>query len=108
MVIECVMNQYYGFNSAGRVVCYLTFRELMRVEAQDCRATGMTSELTVGSKKFLMTPGTTISHSTFLHDDLTDNSYSSNSMLEFPGSHKIGGQVTRVVYKITVLEVMSR
>jgi hypothetical protein len=37
-VNESVMSQYSGFNSAGDMVRYLTFREPRRVEAQDCRA----------------------------------------------------------------------
>jgi hypothetical protein len=37
-VIESVMSQYCGFNSASGVVLYLTFREPRRVEAQECRA----------------------------------------------------------------------
>jgi hypothetical protein len=37
-VIESVMSQYCGFNSASGVVRYITFQELRRVEAQECRA----------------------------------------------------------------------
>jgi hypothetical protein len=32
------MTHYCGFNAAGGVVRYLTFREPRRVEVQECRA----------------------------------------------------------------------
>jgi hypothetical protein len=35
---------------------------------------------------------------------LTDDSYCINWVLQLPGGYKIGGQVTQVVFKITVLE----
>jgi hypothetical protein len=53
--------------------------------------------MTVGSKEFWVTPGATISHSTFLNGGLMDDSYCSNSVLELPGGRKICGQATQVV-----------
>jgi hypothetical protein len=47
MVVESMMSQYCRFNSAGGVVWYVTFRELTRVEAQDCQATKMMGKMTV-------------------------------------------------------------
>jgi hypothetical protein len=55
-----------------------------------------------------MTPRTTISHSTFLRDDLTDHSYCSMGALELLGGQKIGCQATQVMYKITILEEYTR
>ncbi len=81
MIIESVISQYCDFNSAGGVVWYLTFREPGRVEDQDCRVTWMVSKLTIVGKEFWVTPGTTISHSTFLLGDLMDDSYCSNGVL---------------------------
>jgi hypothetical protein len=110
MVIECVMNQVLWLQLSGQSGLLPHLQRAnesggsrLQGHQDDQRAT-----VTVGTKKFRVTPGTTISHYTFLPDDLTDNSYCSNSMLEFLGSHKIGGQMTQVVYKITVLKVVSR
>jgi hypothetical protein len=50
-VIESMMNQYWGFNSAGGVVRYLTFRELRKVEAQDCRVTKERGKMAVGCQE---------------------------------------------------------
>jgi hypothetical protein len=97
MVIESVMSQYCGFNSAGGVVRYITFREPRRVEAQDCRAAKEKGKMSVGGQEFKVTPGTTISHSTFLHGDLTDGSYCETGVLELPGGRKIGGQATQAI-----------
>ncbi len=80
-VIESVMSQYCGFNSAGGVVRYITFRDPRRVEARECRATKETGKMSVGGQEFKVTPGTTISHSTFLHGDLTDRSYCETGVL---------------------------
>jgi hypothetical protein len=74
-VIESVMSQYCGFNLAGGVVRYLTFREPRRVEAQECRATKEKGKMAVGCQEFRVTPDMNISHSTFLHGDFTDGSY---------------------------------
>ncbi len=97
MVIESVMSQFCGFNSAGGVVRYITFREPRRVEAQDYRATKEKGKMSVGGQEFKVTPGTTISHSTFLHGDLTDGSYCETGVLELPGGRKIGGQATQAI-----------
>jgi hypothetical protein len=107
-VIESLMSQYCGFNSAGGVVRYITFREPSRVEAQDCWAAGVTHKLAVGGKEFRVTTGTTISHSTFLNGNLTDSSYCETRVLELAGGGKIGGQATQAVYKITVLEEYAK
>jgi hypothetical protein len=107
-VIESVMNQYCGFNSAGGVVHYLTFREPRRVEAQECRAAKEKGKMAVGGQQFRVTPGTTISHSTFLHSYLTDGSYCETGVLELPGGRKIGGQATQAVYEISVLEEYTK
>ncbi len=103
-VIESVMSQYCGFNSAGGVVRYITFREPSRVEAQDCWAASVTHKLTVGGKEFRVTTGTTISRSTFLNGNLTDSSYCETRVLELAGGGKIGGQATQ----ITVLEEYAK
>jgi hypothetical protein len=105
---ESVMSQYCGFNSAGGVVRYITFREPRRVEAQECRATKETGKMSVGGQEFKVTPGTTISHSTFLHGDLTDGSYCETGVLELPGGRKIGGQATQAIYEIMVLEEYAK
>ncbi len=96
-VIESVMSQYCGFNSAGGVVRYITFREPRRVEAQECRAAKEKGKMSVGGQEFKVTPGTTISHSTFLHGDLMDQSYCEIVVLELPGGRKIGGQATQAI-----------
>jgi hypothetical protein len=59
------------------------------MKAQDFRAGRTTGKMTVGSKEFWVTPGATISHSTFLNSGLMDDSYYSNSVLELPGGRKI-------------------
>ncbi len=107
-VIEFVMSQYCEFNSAGGVVRYITFREPRRVEAQECRAVKETGNMSVGGQEFKVTRGTTISHSTFLHGDLTDRSNCETGVLELPGGRKIGGQATQAIYKITVLEEYAK
>jgi hypothetical protein len=84
-LIESVMSQYCRFNSAGGVVRYLTFREPRRVEAQECRAAKEKGKIAVGGQEFRVTPGTTKSHSTFLHGDLTDGIYCETGVLEVPG-----------------------
>ncbi len=61
---------------------YVTFREPRRVKAQDCRAAKEKGKMSVGGQEFKVTPGTTISHSTFLHGDLTDGSYCETGVLE--------------------------
>jgi hypothetical protein len=98
------MSQYCGFNSAGDVVCYLTFREPRRVGAQECRAAKEKGKIAVGGQEFQVTAGTTIFHSTFLHRDLTDGSYCKSGVLELPGGRKIGGQAKQAINEITVLE----
>jgi hypothetical protein len=80
-VIDSVKSQYCSFNSAGGVVPYLTFHEPRRVEAQECRATKEKGKMAVGGQEFQVTPGTTISHSTFLHGHLTDGSYRKTGVL---------------------------
>jgi hypothetical protein len=75
------------------------------VEAQECRATKEKGKMSVGGQEFKATPGTTISHSTFLHGDLTDRSYCETGVLELPGGRKIGGQA---IYEITVLEEYAK
>jgi hypothetical protein len=52
--------------------------------------------MTVG-KEFWVTPGMTILQSTFLHGDLTNDSYYSNEVLEMPGGRKNGGQATQAM-----------
>ncbi len=64
--------------------------------------------MSVGSQEFKVTPGTTISHSTFLHRDLNDGSYFETGVLELPGGRKIGGQATQAIYEITVLEEYAK
>jgi hypothetical protein len=59
------------------------------VEAQECKAPKMTSKMIKRSKELRVTPGTTISHPTFLHRDLTNDSYCNNRVLEMPGGHQI-------------------
>jgi hypothetical protein len=49
-MIESVMSQYCGFNSAGGVVRYLTFREPRRVEALECRAAKEKGKMVVGGQ----------------------------------------------------------
>jgi hypothetical protein len=49
-----------------------------------------------------------LSHSTFLHSDLTDGSYCETGVLELPGGRKIRGQATQAVHKITVLEEYAK
>ncbi len=49
------------------MVRYITFREPRRVKAQECRAAKETGKMSVGGQEFKVTPGTTISHSTFMH-----------------------------------------
>jgi hypothetical protein len=95
MVIESVMSQYCGFNSAGGVVRYITFREPRRVEAQDCRAAKEKGKMMVGGQEFKVTPGTTISHSTFLHKDLTDGGYCETGVLELPGGKRLEASLHR-------------
>jgi hypothetical protein len=56
MVIESVMSQYCGFNSAGGVVWYITFREPRRVEAQDCRAAKEKGKMMVGGQDLRSPP----------------------------------------------------
>ncbi len=103
-VIESVMSQYIGFNSADGVVLYLTFREMRRVEVQECRAAKEKGKMAMGGQEFRVTPGRTISHSTFLHGDLTDGSFCETGVLELSGRRNIGGQATQAIYEITVLE----
>jgi hypothetical protein len=98
------MCQYCGFNSVGGVARYVIFWEPRRVEAQVCKATEEKGKMAVNGQKFLVTPGTTISHSTFLNGDFTDDSYRNTRVVELPGGHKIGEQAIQAVYKITVLE----
>jgi hypothetical protein len=50
--------------------------------------------MAVLGQEFRVTPGTTISHSTFLHGDLTDGSYCETGVLELLGGRKIGCQST--------------
>jgi hypothetical protein len=64
--------------------------------------------MAVSGQEFRVTPGTTISHSTFLHGDLTDGRYCSTGMLELSGGRKIGGQATQALYEITVLEEYAK
>jgi hypothetical protein len=90
------------------VVRYITFRESRRVEAQECRAAKEKGKMSVGSQEFKVTPGTTISHSTFPHGDITDGSYCETGVLELPGGRKIGGQATQAIYEITVLEEYTK
>ncbi len=71
------------------MVQYLTSLEPRRVEAQECRAAKETGKMALGGHKFQVTPGTTISHSTFLNGDLTDNCYCNIGVLELPGGCKI-------------------
>ncbi len=78
------------------------------MEAQECRATKTTGKMTMSGMEFWVTPRTAISHSTFVSGDLTSDSYYSNGVLELPGGHKIGGQATKVVYKITVMEEYAK
>jgi hypothetical protein len=59
-------------------------------------------------QEFRVKPGTTISHSTFLHGDLTDGSYCETVVLELIGGRKIGCQATQTVYEITVLEEYAK
>jgi hypothetical protein len=54
--------------------------------------------MAVGGQEFRVTPGTTISHSTFLHRDLTDGSYCETGVLALPVGRKIGGQATQAIY----------
>ncbi len=42
----------------------------------------MTGKMIVSGKEFGVTPGITILNSTYLHGDLTDNSYCNNRVLE--------------------------
>jgi hypothetical protein len=84
-VIKSVMSQYCGFSSAGGVVWYLTFQEPRRVEAHECGAAKEKGKMAVGGQEFRVTPGTTISNSTYLHGDLTDGSYSETGVLQLPG-----------------------
>jgi hypothetical protein len=51
-VIESVMSQYCGFNSAGHMVQYLMFRERRKVEAQECRAAEDKWNMVVGGQEF--------------------------------------------------------
>ncbi len=74
------------------MVWYLTFCKPRRVEAQECWIAKVTGKMTMSGKEFWVTPGTTISYSTFLKEDLTDDSYCNNGVLELPGGHKIGSQ----------------
>jgi hypothetical protein len=67
-----------------------------------------TGKMSVGSQEFKVTPGTTISYSTFLHGDLTDRNYCETGVLELPGGRKIGGQATQAIYEITVLEEYAK
>ncbi len=62
----------------------------------------------MGGQEFKVTPGKTISHSTFLHGDLTDGSYYETGVLELPGGRKIGGQATQAIYEIMVLEEYAK
>ncbi len=64
--------------------------------------------MSVGGQEFKVTPSTTISHSTFLHGDLTDGSYCETGVLDLPGARKIGGQATQAMYEITVLEEYAK
>ncbi len=64
--------------------------------------------MSVGSQEFKVTPGTTISHSTFLHGDLTDERYCETGLLELLGGRKIGGQATQAIYEITVLKKYAK
>jgi hypothetical protein len=80
MVIESVMSQYCGVNTADGVILYLTSREPRQVEAQTCRAARMMGKMIVSSKEFWVTQGRIISHSTFLHGDLTHDSYCKNTV----------------------------
>jgi hypothetical protein len=65
-------------------------------------------KMAVGGQEFRVTPGTTISHSTFLHGDLTDGSCWETGVLELPGGRKIGGQATLAIYEIMVLEEYAK
>jgi hypothetical protein len=67
-----------------------------------------TGKMSVGGLEFKVTPGTPISHSTFLHGDLTDGSYCETGVLELPGGRKTGGQATQAIYEITVLEEYAK
>ncbi len=80
MVIESVISQYCWSNSAGGVVWYLTFRKPRRVEAQECTAAKTMDNMTMSGNEFQVNPGTTILHSFFMHEDLTDDSYCSNGV----------------------------
>jgi hypothetical protein len=61
--------------------------------------------MSVGGQEFKVTPGTTISLSTFLHGDLTNGSYCETGMLELSRGRKIGGQA---IYEIMVLEEYTK
>jgi hypothetical protein len=62
----------------------------------------------VGGQEFRVTPGTTISHSTFLTGDLTDGSYCKTGVLELPGGRKIGSQAILTIYEIMMLEECAK
>ncbi len=89
------------------MVRYLTFTDTRQVKAQECRAAKDTGKMT-GGKEFWVTPGMTILQSTFLHVDLTNNSYYSNEVLEMLGGRKIGGQATQAKYEIMMLDEYAK
>ncbi len=81
------MSQYCAFLLAGGVTRYFNFRE-PRVETSEDDGEARS----IGGKEFQLTPGTTISHSTFLAGDLVDMGDCSTGVIEMATSgQKQGG-----------------
>ncbi len=80
----------------------MKFREQQQAEARYCRLARTTERLPIGDKEFQLTPGTTISHFTFLAGDLTDMGDCSLGVMDMARARS---WVAQAVYEIGISQI---
>jgi hypothetical protein len=90
------------------VTRYLKFRELMPLEAWECRKARMNGQFLINGRPVSGRVGATMSHTMFLAGDLDDESNCKVGTVTLRDRKVLGGMASQGLYEITLREEFAR